>query len=315
MGKKLNLYNLNFLDVKHFKNFNIDGYSFYPISTKQPARKQIYSSGDFLKSNRKMHLNSYVIIPNKQESSIFYKGGKYSYHRERKFLDDLLNVISILVGRNVVTKFWEKYNDFPLCSSKHCSMISVNSTELQRDLEVAVSEIKNIDWQQKYDNGFHIVMFYNGTNVFVQEHRFLANMAIWEYLFYCDNRNKSYDYIENTSLNAKICFLVKKYFLHKKNKVRQENLRIFSDLRNQLSHSGKLPIKNPKSRYQKLSYIGCGKFMELFQHLTQVLVLKTVSIEALDKLNLFNVGEHLTELLKTGTVSHYESLDKSGNRL
>lgn len=314
MGKKLNLYNLNFYDVNDFNNFTVNGYSFYPILDKQPKRKSIVSSYNFLNLNRSMHLNSYVLIPKKQEGSVFYMGGKYSSYRERKFLDDLLLLISILIGKNVVARFYKKYNDFPLCSAKHCSMIALNSRELQEYLEIVIPPIKNTVWQNKYDNGFHLRMFYNSANIFVEEHRFLANISIWEYLYYCDNKKKTFKEIEDVSLNGKIYFLVKKYILNGKLKIQQEKLRIFSDLRNQLSHNGKLPIQNPRSRFRNLGHIGCGYYIRMFQLLTQTLILKTIGIDAIDKLHLFNIRDHLDELSKKGFVSHFEDMDKAGIR-
>lgn len=314
MSKKLNLYNLNFFDTKDFNSFAVSGYSFCPLFGKQPKRKSVMSSDYFLKLNRGMKLNSYVIIPKRQEDSIFYKGGKYSDYRRRKFLDDLLLIISILIGKNVVAGFYKKYNDFPLCSAKHCSMIATDSQELKKYLEIVIPKIIDPIWQKKYDSGFHLRMFYNSANIFIEEFRFLANISIWEYLFYCDYKDKTFEYIEKFSLNSKIYLIIKNYFYNNKIKVKEEKFRIFSDLRNQLSHNGKLPIQNPKSPFRKIGHVGCGHYMKFFQYLTQALVLKTIGIDAIDKLRLFDIKKHLEELVVKGSVSHFENMDKAGIR-
>jgi hypothetical protein len=259
-----------------------------------------------------MILNAYVEIPPKQENSIFRKGGKSSRKRKIKFLEDILMIISICIGRNVVAKFYENRREFPLAPSKHCEMVSKDSQQLETHLEFAISSVQKKDWQQKYDNGFHIRQFYNASDIFVTEPRFLADVTIWEYLYYCNNRSKTYKTLKTVSLNTKINFLIKNYSLSNLSSIQEERLRIFSDIRNQLSHSGKLPIENPKSPFQDLGWSGCKRYMKLFRHLTQVLVLKTLGINAIDALEVFDVKAHFEELLQNGTVDHYEKMDKAG---
>ena len=310
MSKILKLYNLNFLFDNEFKPFDVHGYCFYPIPEKQPKKQNIYSANHFIRSNRKMIVNSFVTLPKKQKNSIFYKN-IYFNKRKIKFIDDLLIIISICIGRNVVQKSYEKHLGFPLCSGKHCEMISNNSIELKNNLEIASKQIQESKWQEKYDNGFHIIQFYNGSNVFVMEPRFLADVTIWEYLYYCNNVNLSYEELQRISLNTKIKYLIKNYLLNVINsRIPEERLRIFSDIRNQLSHHGRLPIKNPKSPYLQLGWAGCRNYIKLFKHLTQILVLKTLGIDALDNLGTFAVKPYLEELVRTGAVKHFDFLDK-----
>ncbi|MCK5594852.1 hypothetical protein KAI19_01590 [bacterium] len=223
-------------------------------------------------------------------------------YRSIKFLEDLLVVISICIGRNVVPKFYEKRLEFPLCSAKHCEIISKNSTELKTHLKTAITEIFKNEWQEKYDNGFHIRAFYNASSIFFTEPRFLEDVTIWEYLYYCNNRSVSYDALTSTSLNTKINYLVKKYLVSSVASIPEECLRIFSDVRNQLSHSGKLPIENPKSPFQHLDWDECKKYLELFRHLTQVLVFKTMGLDTFNQLRVFDVKSCLEELLRTGAI-------------
>lgn len=309
MSKLLRLYNLNFLYVEDFQPFTIDGYTFYPIPERQPQRRVPSTSDDILRYNRRMHLNARVSIPARQRDSIFRKGGKYSRNRRIKFLEDLLMVVSICIGRNVVPRFYEKRLEFPLCSAKHCEMVSSNSTELKAHLETAIAEIQKSEWQRKYDNGFHVRAFYNASDIFVMEPRFLADVTIWEYLYYCNNRSMPYDTLTGVSLNTKINYLVKEYLVDSLSSIPEERLRIFSDIRNQLSHNGKLPIENPRSAFQHLGWSGCREYLRLFKRLTQVLVLKTMGVDALDRLRVFDVRSHLEELLRTGAINLFEALD------
>jgi len=218
-------------------------------------------------------------------------------------------VVSICIGRNVVPKFYERRLEFPLCSAKHCEIVSRNSTELNAHLETAIAQIRESEWQRKYDNGFHVRAFYNASDIFVAEPRFLADVTIWEYLYYCNNRGMSYDTLRSVSLNTKINYLVKEYLVDNVSSIPEKCLRIFSDIRHQLSHNGKLPIENPKSPFKHLGWNGCREYLKLFKRLTQVLVLKTMEIDAFDQLRVFDVRSHLEELLRIGAVNLFEALD------
>jgi hypothetical protein len=309
MSRLLRLYNLNFFHAEDFQPFTVDGYTFYPIPERQPQRRVTNTSDDILRYNRRMHLNARVSIPARQRDSVFRRGGKYSRNRRIKFLEDLLMVVSICIGRNVVPKFYERRLEFPLCSAKHCEMVSRNSTELNAHLETAIAQIRESEWQRKYDNGFHVRAFYNASDIFVAEPRFLADVTIWEYLYYCNNRGMSYDTLRRVSLNTKINYLVKEYLVDNVSSIPEERLRIFSDIRHQLSHNGKLPIENPKSPFKHLGWNGCREYLKLFKRLTQVLVLKTMEIDAFDQLRVFDVRSHLEELLRVGAINLFEALD------
>lgn len=193
-----------------------------------------------------MELNAKVSIPSRQRDSVFRKDGIYHDGRKIKLLDDLLVIISILIGRNVIPKSYEKLLEFPLCSGKHCECVSRNSHELQEHLFLATPSILARDWQEKYENGFHVRSFYNASNIFVEEPRFLSSMAIWEYLYHRNHRNLPYDSLNRRTLNTKINFLVKEYLLPSQTSLPEERLRIFSDMRNQLSHNRQ--IANSKSK-------------------------------------------------------------------
>jgi hypothetical protein len=309
MSKSLGLYNLNFLQAKDFQPFTIDDYVFSPIPNKQPQIKSVNTSVEILTYNRNMHLNAHVCISAKQRDSVFRQGGKYSGNRKIKFIEDLLMVISICIGRNVVPVFYKTRLEFPLCSAKHCLMVSRNSTELSTHVKTAIAQIQDNTWQRKYDNGFHVRGFYNTSDILVAEPRFLADVTIWEYLYYCNNRSLTYEELRTVLLNSKINYLVREYLIDTVTAFPQERLRIFSDLRNQLSHNGKLPIENPKSPFSHLGWNGCREYLKLFNHLTQVLVLKTMGIDAFDQLSIFDVRPQLDELIKNGAINLFETLE------
>jgi hypothetical protein len=310
MTKTYRLYNLHFSRTEDFEPFSVAGYTFSPLSGKQPTSKGYIRSQEVLAFNRKMHLNAKVYLPSRQRDSVLRTDGRYSEHRKIKFLYDLLVVTSLCIGQNVVPRFWRKLREFPLHSKKHCAMIAFNSEELETCLEPAVMKLQSDEWRHRYENGFHIRMFYNSSNVPVSEPRFLANVTIWEYLFYCDHRDWPYDKLASVSLDTKIRYLAEHYMLPEAGTAPEGQFRAFCDIRNQLSHSGRLPIENPKSPFQSLGWNGCKRYMRLFTYLTQALVLQTLGIDALDELHVFGARDHLEELVANGFVQHYRDMDE-----
>ena len=311
MSKIFKVYNLNFINVDDFQPFTIADYTFAPIPEKQPQKRNFYPSHYFLKCNRNMVINAYVTIPVEQQDSVLRKGGKSSSYRKIKFIEDILMLISIFIGRNVVLQSHKKRLEFPLCAAKHCEMIAQNSDELEHYLRSAIAQIELPEWQEKHDKGFHIRQFYSASNIFTGEARFLADVTIWEFLYYCEHkRSMPYEKLEWISLNTKINYLTKKYLLDgRASSIPEERLRIFADLRNQLSHSGKLPIQKPKSPFTHLNIQGCFAYIRLFKHLTQALVLRTLGITGVvEKLSVFDVRSHFDELVDSGEVKFYESL-------
>jgi hypothetical protein len=52
--------------------------------------------------------------------------------------------------------------------------------------------------------------------------------------------------------------------------------------------------------------------MKFFQHLSQALVLKTIGVEAISKMGVFDVKPHLDEIVKNGFIEIYKNMDESG---
>ena len=119
----------------------------------------------------------------------------------------------------------------------------------------------------------------------------------------------TYDKLICISLNTKINYLVKQYLVDNISSIPEERLRVFSDLRNQLSHYGKLPIENPKSMFQKMGWHGCEKYLLFFKRLTQALVLQTIKIDAIKQMNTLSIQNLLEELLRNGKIALFEQLD------
>ncbi len=189
--------------------------------------------------------------------------------------------------------------------SKHCETIPDNAEQLQKYLVAAVDVVQKRTWRKKYNNGFHVRKFYLVSDINVVEPRFLGDVTIWEYLYYANNRSLLYDQLKRHSLNTKLKFLAAKYLISSEATIPEEQLRVFADLRNQLSHNGWLPIQNPRSPFQSLDVRGCHDYMNLFHALTQALVLKAIGVDSIEKMKVRNVGEHLLELLDKGKVAHY----------
>lgn len=286
------LYNLNFFRDIEFRPFEVCGYRFKPILSKQPRRDLRYHP-------RKMYLNARVSVPRRQGNSIFCFGVTIDYTRKVKFLEDVLMLISIMIGQNVVPKAQSQRRDFPLCMAKHCKCVANNSDELSDYLRAAIAVVRTEDWRKKFDNGFHVKAFHVLSNTLTLELRFLGSVSIWEYLYYCNHRSKTYKRLTNTTLNTKLNFLVRHYLSKNNLSLPEERLRLFSDMRNQFSHNGRLPIQNPKSPYRTMTFDDCKRHIDLFQDMTQALVLSTMGIDAVEKA----IGRfRLDQLLRDGHV-------------
>jgi len=103
---KRKLVNLTFVGDKYFNPFEVSGYTFYSQNSQhqQDSGIIIYTSTQALKDNRRHKQNAYVEHVGEQEKSILFRGGRVgtAYHssREKKFLEDLLVLGSVLTAQN-----------------------------------------------------------------------------------------------------------------------------------------------------------------------------------------------------------------------
>lgn len=292
------LCNLQFLEHSRFKPFEIAGYRFEPIPQKLPiTRNRAHNL-----NTCNMHITARVTLPSRQRDSVLFRGGRLDDRWKRKFIEDILILMSILISRKVVLRCHRVYRFFPTWAGLHCEEVARDSASLRDYLAVAIPEILGRDWQRRFVDGFHVRTFYNFSDITNAEARYLADITIWEFLYYCENKTiLTYDQLVRKSLNAKLNFLLKTYLIPSHKKIRHNQLDVFVHLRNQLSHNGKLPIENPKSRFRTLNWNGCKAYMDLFKRLTQALVLKTLNIDARKTLGM----TELKELLAKGEVHNY----------
>jgi len=305
------IYNLNFLKAEDFKPFNCMQYEFMPIPEKQPMPSSIHHSRDFNSNYRKHSVNAKVKILGRQKNSLLYRSGiiNNGTRRYRKFIDDVLLVISILLGRNVILFTYRDSKTFPLAAGKHCKKVCYNSEELKLYLKIAIETITSPEWQSKYENGFHLIMFNNYADIQSIESRFISNIKIWEFLYAQESLSNyttfldHYNHLLSTKLETKLCSLIRKHIIGMKN-LRKENLKIFVYLRNQLTHYGKLPIIIPDSPdwIKNLSWDEIEKYLYMFEFLTHVLVLSTINIKALDCYDFFNLKGKLDKIIQNGKI-------------
>ena len=103
--------------------------------------------------------------------------------------------------------------------------------------------------------------------------------------------------------------MLKEYWPQKFN-VALETKSIFHVLRNQLAHSGKLPIdRNYAETWmtqipweQNGTIKGICDYLKFFDRLTQIIVLKTLGIEGEESLRVFNFPDQLDSFLSTGKI-------------
>lgn len=300
MSKGLKICNLDFEVGKNPEKFEIDGYKFFPIN-EAIKEKVTYTNRDFTKYHRKHKVTCKVIVPKKQNDSIIFKGGRITQKfsesqtgRKRKFIEDILLIISLLIGRNVVLYSRKNFGQFPVIPFKNLKQISSNSDELRADLSIALRKIKTYEWQRKFNNGFHLIMLYYHANILHDESRFLANFVIWEWL-YAHIYGK-----ESGNLREIISSILHSVWMSDvdQNIYNASKHNIFSVLRNQLAHSGRLPINRPyaKTWMKQLSSEDIRAFFDFFNTLTQVLVMKTINPNCENRIDSFNTSlKHILE--------------------
>lgn len=260
--------------------FTVDKYKIYPsklvIIRGQDIRRHVQ--------------NAFVEFNGRQEDSILFSGGitgDIRKPRKRKLIDDVLVVGSLLNGRNWVlrARMNYQYPSSPVISHPYLEDIGLHGrNQIESYFNTAFGKIKNIDWQQQYENGFHLRMLLNRANITNNESRFISNMVIWEWLYpHLTNPNRK----ESHNLHLIINEVLKHFFSSSPFNGKKED-NIFYVLRNQLAHSGKIPINRlgVSSWMINLSWNGDAnnpgikKYLSFFGKLTQVVVLKTLGIDS-----------------------------------
>ncbi|MBI2278901.1 MAG: hypothetical protein HYU81_02465 [Candidatus Brennerbacteria bacterium] len=302
-----------------FPPFTVDGYEFH---SQVPANRRTittYTPVMAVRDNRVHRQNAYVLFNHAQEDSVLYKGGMIgtAAHptQKRKFLEDILVLGSLLTKYN-----WAFYSrrhtpGYPIAATSHLRTITTDYIELQRDLPPLISKLKDTTWQQQFNNGFHLTMLLNSANNYNTESRFLSRVIIWEFLY-----EKIFGR-ESENLQEIIKTILEHFWNNQVNnsiflthRVGGLSKNIFYVLRNQLAHSGKLPI-NRSYAEQWMTQIpwegqfgtmtrGIVDYLRFFDELTQVIVMKTMNFHPETKhiFNAFNFTENLNRFLSTGKI-------------
>ncbi len=235
--------------------------------------------------------NAYVQFNGMQEDSIIFRGGVIGYKNnplKRKLIDDILLVGSLFTGSNWCLFSRRKLKNFPLIAHPYLENIEVNGKDkIEEDFKKALNKIKDSNWQNQYENGFHLRMLLNHSNITNTESRFISNVVIWEWLYpHLKNPDGATPKDESNNLTVIINFIINYFWPSRKFSCKN----IFVALRNQLAHSGKLPINRIKDYVDpwmtQLNWKsengknGIQSYLAFFDKLTQVVVLKTLGIDA-----------------------------------
>ena len=225
-------------------------------------------------------------------------------------MEDILVLGSLLTARNWQLFSRQDFTQYPVVSRNHLEYISKYAEQCRQDLEKAISKLKDKSWQKQFENGFHLVMLLSSANILNAESRFLSTVVIWEWLYpHLKNPNGATSSDESNKLLKIFSFILKKVWPQDFNSS-LESSNIFRVLRNQLAHSGKLPInrnyaadwmKQIKWEYEDTTK-GIKNYLNFFDRLTQIVVLKTLGIDGEDRLEVFNFPENLKSFLKNGEI-------------
>lgn len=322
--RKIRLVNLTGLGASgmtdYFPPFTVEGYEFCSQVPSSRPPTYVYTAVMASRSNRINRQNGYVQFSHSQEDSILYRGGlmgnRYRPQR-RKFIEDILLLASILTSYNWAMYSRRHTSPYPVAAANHLRTISVNSTELEADLAVLISKVKDSAWQKQFDDGFLLRMLLNSSNNTGTESRFLSQIIIWENLysklFGTESENlqqiikEILEYFWPGQVNTSI-------FLTHRDRASGQSKNILYVLRNQLAHSGKIPIDRHyaedwmKQLPWEADYATTDKdikrYLTFFDELTLVVIMKTMGLspETRSVFNAFNFNDNLRSFLSTGRV-------------
>lgn len=256
--------------------FTVDKYKIYPRISHVIKAKDI----------RKHKQNAFVEFNGNQDDSILFRGGitgNRKKPRKRKLIDDILILGSLLNGRN-----WELYSRInyqypcsPLIPRPGLEDIGLDEkVKIESYFSIVLEKIRDAAWQKQYENGFHLRMLLNHANIMNLESRFLSHVVIWEWLYlHLTNPNRPE---KKYKLNFILNNVMKSFWPN----MAFSGNNIFYVLRNQLAHSGKLPINRSYAEPWMTQLVfngdyrnpGIRQYLEFFDRLTQVVVLKTLDI-------------------------------------
>lgn len=285
--KKLHLANVYLNLNGDSDHFTVDKYKIYP-------HQELY-----LKNN-KHKCAGYLTYQGNQADSIIFRGGNITDRagnllQPRKFIDDILLIGSISFGWNWNLHHRIKSPSFPPTSIPYLTNIELSGRNaIEQHFQKTISKIQDISWQQQFANGFHLRMLLNHANINHTESRFLSNIVIWEWLYPHLKNPDGATRSDEDHLNIVIDYILDKFWPRRTYKGKN----IFHILRNQLAHSGKIPINrnNADSWMTELEWkanasgAGVEDYISFFEKLTQVVVLKTldINVENIIKFNLDN---------------------------
>jgi len=318
---RLRLVCAGFIDIgTYFEPFRVREYRFesaWPRPTGWLDDRG--TSTRYGSDTRSVTHTGFVEFSGRQANSILYWGGVVGTRhrlRKRKQVEDVLVLASLLTGHNWGLYSRRSYHDFPVINANHlqCVAPGCGGEEAGRLIELALQSLTSESWQTQFEEGFHLRMLLNHSNVLATEARFLSLMVIWEWIFaHIRNPRGATIKDESKNLNKILVGVLEEYFPGMVNSALLSDKCILFVLRNQLAHCGRLPIDRDYAKtwmrqlhcdFQPFSLKGIGviDYIHFFQQLTQVVVLKTLGLDVEDRLSAFSFQENLAAFLDTGRI-------------
>jgi len=253
---------------------------------------------------RKHQQNAFVEFNGAQRGSIIFAGGfagSKANPQKRKFIEDILIIGSILTGFNwgLYSYRINKVQAYPVIPTTPLEFFRMEGkSAIEETFHNALNKILDPKWQKQYENGFHLRMFLNHANILNIESRFLGMVVVWEWLYpHLKNPNGATVKDETTKLHKILGSILDSFW---PDRAFKGNI-IFQALRNQLAHSGKVPINRTRKYVDPWmttldwentqGKLGLDAYLRFFDQLTQLIVLKTLGIDSENilgnKLNFF----------------------------
>jgi len=280
-----------------FSPFSVGGYKFRYCGHPKTGSIVVFSSKNVLEDARKNHQNTEIEFDGGEKLTVIFTEGGVVGRRgegpenseEITFLEDILVIGSILTGWNWQLATWKEYENYWPYGKNALKCVCSNSEQCEKYLQQSICKLLDPAWQLQFENGYHLRMLNNHGKIPIKEPRFLANFVIWEWLFpHIKNPNGAGVQDESENLREIFSDILLHYWGDQVNTdiFNDREVNIFQILRNQLTHSSKLPVnrRGALDWMKKLTLDDVNRYLEFFDVLTQAVVLKTLNIDAEKKL-------------------------------
>ena len=289
---KYDVYNL-VLPEYSAETMNVAGYSFRKVDNYIKQINKLswlegttYENIGIMPNVGEYIITATVVTPQVEHESVFMWAFKKS-----TAIRDILLLLALFTGREVfaVIQNNEELKREALTKSDSREYLwgkiikNALGNKLGEGINSIYTLIRNKEWQNKYSDGFFLLLLNAALKKQIIETSFILCWTIWEHLYSLHNAMLCKERILRTSGYNKIKYIAKEYNVVKNLYSKINRIKKLCECRNRIIHVGKFPEDNEKkdvslTNYNLNSY---EKEAERFIYATEALIAKTLNLKPL----------------------------------